>query len=68
MPAYTTADGKIILSLKNSGKFGQRYSSLEFQDAARLDDGDIWPIGFAIPRWTPEVEKKVAELVAAAVS
>src|SRR5919107_2078748 len=50
MPAYTNADGKVILSLKNSGKFGQRYSSLEFQDSARLDDGDIWPIGFAIQR------------------
>jgi uncharacterized protein YdhG (YjbR/CyaY superfamily) len=68
MPAYTTPEGKVVFSFKNSGKFRQRYSSLEFQDAARLDDGDIWAIGFAIPRWTPEVEKKVAELVAAAVS
>jgi uncharacterized protein YdhG (YjbR/CyaY superfamily) len=68
MPAYTNAEGKVVLSLKNSGKFGQRYSSLEFQDSARLDDGDIWPIGFAIVQWSPEVEKKVAELVAAAIS
>jgi len=68
MPADADADGKVVLSLKNSGKFGQRYSSLEFQDSAHLDDGDIWPIGFAITTWTPEVEKKVAELVAAAVS
>ena len=55
MPAYANADGKVVLSLKNSGKFGQRYSTLEFQDSARLDDGDIWPVGFAItsgpPRW-----------------
>ena len=68
MPAYANADGKVVLSLKNSGKFGQRYSSLEFQDSAHLDDGQMWPIGFAIVQWTPEVEKKVAELVAAAVS
>jgi uncharacterized protein YdhG (YjbR/CyaY superfamily) len=68
MPAYANADGKVVLSLKNSGKFGQRYSTLEFQDSARLDDGDIWAVGFAIVAWTPEVEKKVAELVAAAVS
>src|SRR4051812_47060690 len=68
MPAYANAEGKVVLSLKNSGKFGQRYSSLEFQDSARLDDGDVWPIGFAIVRWTPEVEKKVRELLAAAVS
>ena len=68
MPAYANADGKVVLSLKNSGKFGQRYSSLEFQDPANLDDGDVWPIGFAIQKWSPAVEKKVAELVAAAVS
>jgi uncharacterized protein YdhG (YjbR/CyaY superfamily) len=68
MPAYANADGKVVLSLKNSGKFGQRYSSLEFQDSANLDDGDVWPIGFAIVQWTPEVEKKVAELVTTAIS
>ena len=68
MPAYANADGKVVLSLKNSGKFGQRYSTLEFQDSAHLDDGDVWPVGFAIVQWTPDVEKKVTELVAAAVS
>jgi uncharacterized protein YdhG (YjbR/CyaY superfamily) len=68
MPAYANADGKVVLSLKNSGKFGQRYSSLEFQDPAHLDDGDVWPISYAIQRWTPAVEKKVAELVKAAIS
>ena len=68
MPAYANADGKVVLSLKNSGKFGQRYSTLEFQDTARLDDGDIWPVGFAIVRWTPEVGQRVTDVVRAAVS
>ena len=68
MPAYANADGKVVVSFKNAGKFGQRYSTLEFQDSAHLDDGELWPVGFAIVRWTPEVEKKVTELVAAAVS
>jgi uncharacterized protein YdhG (YjbR/CyaY superfamily) len=68
MPAYANADGKVVLSLKNSGKFGQRYSTLEFQDSAHLDEGDVWPVGFAIVQWTPAVETKVAELVAAATS
>jgi uncharacterized protein YdhG (YjbR/CyaY superfamily) len=67
MPAYANADGKVVLSLKNSGKFGQRYSTLEFQDSAALDEGDIWPVGFAIVDWSPEVEEKVTELVARAV-
>ena len=68
MPAYANADGKVVLSLKNSGKFGQRYSTLEFQDSARLDDGNMWPVGFALTTWTPEVEKRITELVTAAVS
>ena len=55
MPAYANADGKVVLSLKNSGKFGQRYSTLEFQDSARLDDGDVWPADSPScsgrPRW-----------------
>src|SRR5215831_12426825 len=38
MPAYATADGKVVVSFKNSGKFNSRYSTLEFQDAANLDD------------------------------
>ena len=68
MPAYANADGKVVVSFKNAGKFGQRYSTLEFQDSAHLDDGDLWPVGYAIVTWTPEVERKVAELVTAAVS
>jgi uncharacterized protein YdhG (YjbR/CyaY superfamily) len=68
MPAYTNAEGKVVLSFKNAGKFGQRYSTLEFQDSARLDDGDVWPVGFALLNWTPEVQDEVAALVRAAVS
>ena len=67
MPAYTNAEGKVVLSLKNAGKFGQRYCTLEFQDSARLDDGDMWPVGFALTAWTPDVEARVAQLVTAAV-
>ncbi len=68
MPAYANADGKVVVAFKNAGKFNIRYSTLEFQDAAKLDDGDVWPVSFALGRWSPAVEKKVAELVAAAVS
>ena len=68
MPAYANSEGKVVLSFKNAGKFGQRYSTLEFQDSAHLDDGDVWPVGFALVSWTPEVEDKVAALVRAAVS
>jgi uncharacterized protein YdhG (YjbR/CyaY superfamily) len=68
MPAYADAGGKVVVSLKNSGKFGQRYSTLEFQDPARLDDGDLWPVSYALVTWTPAVEEKLAALVRTAVS
>ena len=68
MPAYASAEGKIVFCFKNSGKFNTRYSTLEFQDAANLDDGDLWPVSFALHEWSPAVERKVAELIKAAVS
>ena len=68
MPAYTDADGKVVLFFQDSGKFKYRYSTLGFQDAANLDDGDLWPVAYALKGWSAEVEKKVAELVKAAVS
>jgi uncharacterized protein YdhG (YjbR/CyaY superfamily) len=68
MPAYTNADGKVVVFFQDSGKFGYRYSTLGFQDAANLDDGDIWPVSYALMKWSPAVEKVVAELVRSAVS
>ncbi|WP_394771157.1 iron chaperone [Lacisediminihabitans sp.] len=68
MPAYTNDDGKIVFAFKNAGKFNSRYSTLEFQDAAHLDDSEIWPVSYALEKWSPAVEKRVAELVTAAIS
>jgi uncharacterized protein YdhG (YjbR/CyaY superfamily) len=68
MPAYADADGKVVVAFKNAGKFGQRYSTLEFQDPAHLDDGVMWPVSFALQAWTPEVEQRLAALMTAAVS
>ena len=68
MPAYTDAAGKVVVAFKNSGKFATRYSMLEFQDAAHLDDGDAWPVSYAITKWSPAVEKKITELMKTAVS
>ena len=68
MPAYMDADGKIIVFFQDAGKFNYRYSTLGFQDAANLDDGDIWPVSYALNEWSSAVEKKVAELVTAAIS
>jgi uncharacterized protein YdhG (YjbR/CyaY superfamily) len=68
MPAYANADGKVVVFFKDSGKFKYRYSTLGFQEAANLDDGDIWPVEYALQEWSGAVENKVIELVKAAVS
>ncbi len=68
MPAYANEDGKVVVFFQDSGKFKYRYSTLGFQEAANLDDGDLWPVSYALQAWTPEVEKKVIDLVTAAIS
>ena len=68
MPAYTGPDGKVVLFFQDSGKFNYRYSTLGFQEAANLDDGDMWPVAYALQKWNPKVEKQIADLVKAATS
>jgi len=68
MPAYANADGKVVVFFQDAGKFKYRYCTLGFQDAATLDDGDMWPSSYALAAWSPDVEKRVAELVRAATS
>jgi uncharacterized protein YdhG (YjbR/CyaY superfamily) len=67
MPAYANAAGKIVVFFQDAGKFNYRYSTLGFQDAANLDDGDMWPVSYALTAWSPAVEQKVVDLVRAAV-
>jgi uncharacterized protein YdhG (YjbR/CyaY superfamily) len=68
MPAYADEAGKVVVFFQDSGKFGYRYSTLGFQDTAHLDDGEMWPVSYALTTWSDAVEKRVTELVRAAVS
>jgi len=68
MPAYANDDGKVVVFFQDAGKFNYRYSTIGFQDAANLDDGDLWPVAFAIRQWSPDVEKRVVDLLKTAVS
>ena len=68
MPAYANADGKVVVFFQDAGKFKYRYSTLGFQEAANLDDGDIWPVSYALNGWSAAVEKRVIALVTAAIS
>ena len=67
MPAYHK-DGKNICFFQAAGKFKVRYSTFGFDVAANLDDGPMWATGFAIVGMTPQVEKRITEMVKKAVS
>ncbi|HEX3790837.1 MAG TPA: DUF1801 domain-containing protein [Pseudonocardiaceae bacterium] len=67
MPAYAR-DGKIICHFQPAQKFKTRYPTLNFSDNANLDDGNTWPVGFALTTLTAADEKRIAALVKKAVS
>ena len=67
MPAYAK-DGKVVCFFQSGQKFKSRYATFGFQDAANLDDGDIWPTSFALKTLTAPVEEKIGKLVKKAAS
>jgi hypothetical protein len=67
MPAYTDSDGKVVVAFKPGSKFKIRYASLEFQQAAKLDDGNLWPVGFALTKLDDADKKRIAEILKTAV-
>jgi uncharacterized protein YdhG (YjbR/CyaY superfamily) len=68
MPAYANKDGKVVCFFQSAQKFNARYSTFGFQDAANLDDGNLWPTSFALKKLTAADEKRIAALVKKAVS
>ena len=66
MPAYAK-DGKVVCFFRNAGKFKERYAMLGFNDSAKLDEGSMWPIAFALTKVTAADEAKIRALVKRAV-
>jgi uncharacterized protein YdhG (YjbR/CyaY superfamily) len=67
MPAYANKDGKVVVFFRDAGKFKERYAMLGFNDSARLDDGSMWPIAYALTKLTAADEKQIRALVKKAV-
>lgn len=67
MPAYSK-DDKVVCHFQDAAKFKTRYATLGFSDRANLDDGEMWPVGFALKRLTATEEARIAALVKRAVS
>ena len=67
MPAYYK-DGKNVCFFQDAGKFKARYSTFGFNDAARLDDGNMWPTSFAVLKLSAADEARITALVKQATS
>jgi uncharacterized protein YdhG (YjbR/CyaY superfamily) len=67
MPAYAN-NGKVVCFFRNAGKFKERYAMLGFNDSAKLDQGSMWPVAFALTKLTAADEAKIRTLVKKAVS
>ena len=66
MPAYAK-DGKVVCFFRNATKFKERYAMFGFNDSAKLDEGSMWPIAFAVKELTAADEAKIRALVQKAV-
>jgi uncharacterized protein YdhG (YjbR/CyaY superfamily) len=66
MPAYSNGN-KIVCFFRSRQKFGERFMTLGFNDVAKLDEGNMWPIYFALTELTADEEAKIAALVKKAV-
>jgi uncharacterized protein YdhG (YjbR/CyaY superfamily) len=67
MPAYAK-DDKVVCFFQSGQKFKTRYSTLGFQDSAALDEGNMWPTGFALKQVTAAEEARITKLVKKALT
>ena len=67
MPAYCKDGDRVVCFFQNASKFKVRYSTLGFSDRAKLDEGKMWPVTYALKEVTAAEEAKIASLVKRAV-
>ena len=68
MPAYTNAEGKVVVFFQSAAKFKVRYATIGFQEAAHLDEGSFWPSAFAVTKLTTADKKELVALLKRAVA
>jgi len=62
MPAYAK-DGNVVCFFQGAHKFKARYATLGFSDKAKLDEGTMWPVAFALTELTTDSEARISALV-----
>jgi uncharacterized protein YdhG (YjbR/CyaY superfamily) len=68
MPAYTNADGKVVVFFQCAAKFKVRYATIGFQPDANLDEGNLWPTSYAVTKLTAADQELLVALLKKAVS
>lgn len=58
MPGFANADDKILVFLQPASKFKVRYSTIGFEQPAKLDDAPMWPTAWGITEFTDADAKK----------
>ncbi|TFD46972.1 hypothetical protein E3T55_16515 [Cryobacterium frigoriphilum] len=66
-PTYAKA-GRNIVFFQPAAKFGARYGTVGFEEYAALDEGEIWPVAYAVIEMTPAAETQLRVLVKRAVA
>jgi uncharacterized protein YdhG (YjbR/CyaY superfamily) len=62
MPAYYL-DGQVVLFFQDGEKFKTRYSTIGFQQAAKLDKGTFWATSYAVTAIDSSVAKEITALI-----
>ncbi len=63
MPAYANHEGKIVCFFRGAEKFNERYMTLGFNTSAALDDGNMWPVAYALLALEPHEQERIAALI-----
>ncbi len=66
MPAYTQ-DDKVVCFFQSAQKFNTRYATFGFSATAKLDEGAMWPVAFALTELTAAEESRIRALLTKAV-
>jgi uncharacterized protein YdhG (YjbR/CyaY superfamily) len=66
MPAYAR-DGTVVCFFQGAHKFKARYATFGFSDKAKLDEGTVWPVAFALKELSAADEAMIGALVKNAV-
>jgi uncharacterized protein YdhG (YjbR/CyaY superfamily) len=67
MPAYAK-DGNVVCFFQSAHKFKTRYATFGFSDKANLDEGNVWPVVFALKELSATDEVWIGALVKKAVT